>query len=82
MGRLKPHGVDELIELLKVISIDHEEEGQSSVCYHDPSGKNIQTSATILAVGSKIGDSRIEYCPGNPCENDFRDYSGIIKKRA
>ncbi len=29
VGRLKPHGVDELIESLKVISIDHEEEGRA-----------------------------------------------------
>ncbi len=81
VGRLKPHGVDDLLESLKVISSDHGEEEQSSVCYHDPSGKNIQTSATIITVGLIIADSRIQYCPGNPCKNNFRDYSGIIKKR-
>ena len=81
VGWLKAHDVDDLIESLKVISSDHGEEGQSSVCYHDPSGKNVQTSATIIAVGSKIAHSRIHYCPGNPCENNFRDYSGIMKQR-
>ncbi len=79
LSRLELRNVDELIESLKLISGDHgTEKGQGSICYHDPTGKNVQTSATILTVGSKIEKSRILYCPGNPCENDFRDYSGII----
>jgi uncharacterized protein with NRDE domain len=83
VNRLEPRGVEELIESLKLISADHgAEKGQGSLCYHDPNGKNAQTSATILAVGSKIENSRIQYCPGNPCENDFSDYSGILKKGA
>jgi uncharacterized protein with NRDE domain len=83
VNRLEPCDVNELIESLELISADHgDEKGQGSICYHDSTGKNVQTSATILAVGSKNENSKILYCPGNTCENYFEDYSGIIKKRA
>ncbi len=65
----------------KVLEIarDHgRRRGRGSICYHRPSGEWFQSSATMVAVAERIEDSRIFYCPGNPCEGEFRDYSSLI----
>ncbi len=75
----RPQGIDAVIGELRRWSADHGHgRGQGSICYHDPSGKNAETSATIIAIGDKLENSRILYCPGNPCVGEYRDYSGIL----
>jgi len=76
---LQPGNIDGLVASLKEISADHgAEKGPGSICYHYPTGEYVQTSSTILAVGADLSESRIHYCPGNRCENEFRDYTSII----
>lgn len=78
---MQPSDVGGLVAALKEMGADHGgERGQGSICYHYPTGEHMQTSSTIIAVGADVGESRIQYCPGNPCENSYREYSGIIKK--
>lgn len=79
----KPHSneIDAVIGELKMWSRDHGQGmEQGSICYHDPSGKNAETSATIIAVGDKVENSRILYCTGNPCVGEYQDYTGILAK--
>jgi hypothetical protein len=73
-------GVDECLEGLKALSRDHGE-GRSpgSLCYHPDKDNFVQTSSTIIAVSEKIEGSRVLYCPGNPCENEYRDYSSVLR---
>jgi hypothetical protein len=35
------------------------EKGPGSICYHYPTGEYVQTSSTIIAVGSDIAESKI-----------------------
>ncbi len=72
-------GIDAVIRELEEWSRDHGRgRGPGTICYHDPTGRNSQTSATIIAVGDSVRDSRILYCPGNPCEGEYQDYSSIL----
>lgn len=64
---------------LMTLAADHGEvKGSGSICYHDPSGDNHHSSSTIVAVAETFSSSRIYYCPGNPCEGKFSDYSPIL----
>lgn len=69
---------------LKEISRDHNEEPSLySICYHDPRGKKEETSATMIAINEEdFLRSRIFYCPNNPCENKFIDYSHIFQEKS
>lgn len=71
-----PEGV--LRGLMSVASDHGGEKGTGSICYHDPSGENLQSSSTLIAVASPVPSSRIYYCAGNPCEGEFREYSHIF----
>lgn len=76
---LQPGNVDGLVSSLREVSADHgAEKGPGSICYHYPTGEYVQTSATIIAVGSDVSQSKIHYCPGNHCENEYNDFSHII----
>jgi hypothetical protein len=76
---MQPGDLDDLVATLKGIGADHGiEKGPGSICYHYPTGEYVQTSSIIIAVGSDVSESRIHYCPGNPCENQYKDYSKII----
>lgn len=77
---LEVEDLEGTIEGLKIIGSDHGyEKGPGSICYHYPTGEYIQTSSTIIAVGKEIGESKTLYAMGNTCENDYRDYSEILK---
>jgi uncharacterized protein with NRDE domain len=77
----QPGDIEGLTKMLKEISADHGvERGASSICYHYPTSGYIQTSSTVIAVGADVSESRMHYCPGNPCENAFIDYSGLVEK--
>ncbi|MCX6648935.1 MAG: NRDE family protein [Candidatus Bathyarchaeota archaeon] len=79
IDKMQLGNLDGLIASLKAMGADHGvEKGPGSICYHYPTGEHIQTSSTIIAVGSDVSESRIHYCPGNPCENEYRDYTSII----
>jgi len=66
---------------MKGIAGDHDgERSLGSICYHDPSGRYMQSSSTLMAIADDLQDSRIHYCPGNPCEAAFDDYSYILMK--
>lgn len=72
---------DEALRKLKEIAKDHgNQKGRGSICYHKESGDWIQSSATLVAVAEEIRESKIFYCVGNPCENEFKDYSFLIKR--
>jgi len=76
---MKPSNLDGLVATLKEMGADHGvEKGPGSICYHYPTGEYVQTSSTIIAVGLDVFESRIHYCTGNPCENEYKDYSIII----
>lgn len=76
----QPGDIEGLTAMLKEMGADHGvEKGPGSICYHYPTGEYVQTSSTIIAVGSDVSDSRIHYCTGNPCENKYVDYSGIVE---
>jgi len=78
LGGYKPGNIDDVINRLMQVSADHGYgKSQASICWHSQSYK--QTSSTILAIGSDVKKSRIYYCEGNSCENEFVDYSKIIK---
>lgn len=71
--------IDAAIEAMKGIAEDHGgEKGLGSICYHDPSGRYMQSSSTLMAIADELSDSRILYCPGNPCREAFRDYTHIF----
>lgn len=77
-SRLKPTNVNQIIGELKLIASDHGSEiGRGSICYHN-SGDWYMSSSTIIAVSDNLRDSKILYCKGNPCENQFVDYSHIL----
>lgn len=77
---LKPWDVDELIKKLECIASDHgNKPGRGSICYHDGVGWYM-SSSTIVAVAKNGGRSRILYCQGNPCRNQFIDYSRLIRE--
>lgn len=75
--------VNDVISHLKYISRDHGgKPSPSSICYHNPSQKMEQKSATILATHkNQISKSKIIYCPGNPCKQTYIDYSHIFKEK-
>jgi uncharacterized protein with NRDE domain len=78
LGGYKPRNIDDVINKLMQVSADHGYgKSQASICWHSQSYK--QTSSTIIAIGSNVKKSRIYYCEGNSCENEFVDYSKIIK---
>ncbi|RLF20027.1 MAG: bifunctional phosphopantothenoylcysteine decarboxylase/phosphopantothenate--cysteine ligase CoaBC [Thermoprotei archaeon] len=73
--------IEELLDILKKVAQDHAYgKSELSICYH---GKDTwtMTSSTIMAVGKNIEESRILYCPGNPCENKFIDYTYLVKRK-
>ena len=73
--------IDAAIEAMKGIAGDHGgEKGLGSICYHDPSGRYMQSSSTLMAITDELTNSLIHYCPGNPCQEDFRDYSYVIER--
>jgi len=77
-SKLKPTDLNQLIEELKLIASDHGSElGRSSICYHNGVGWYM-LSSTIMAVADNSRDSKILYCRGNPCEDQFIDYSHIL----
>ncbi len=79
IGGMQLGNIDGLTNQLKEMSADHgSEKGPGSICYHYPTGEYVQTSSTIIAVGSDTSKSRLHYCPDNPCINQYRDYSSII----
>ncbi|HIH88140.1 TPA: hypothetical protein HA344_02890 [Candidatus Bathyarchaeota archaeon] len=76
---LQPGNLDSLMASLKDFGTDHgAEKGPGSICYHYPTREYVQTSSTIIAVGTDVSDSRIHYCPGNPCEKEYSNYTSII----
>jgi len=80
LGALDVSDLDGTVEGLKIIGSDHgSEKGPGSICYHYPTGENVQTSSTIMALGQEISNSRILYCVGNACENEYKDYSEMLK---
>lgn len=77
----QPGDIEGLTAMLKEMGADHgAEKGPGSICYHYPTGEYMQTSSTIISIGADVSESRIQYCPGNPCENNYVDYSGIVEK--
>ena len=79
-SQIEPKVVDRVIEELRRVASDHgEEPGRGSICYHGETGWYM-SSSTIMAVAENPGDSRILYCPGNPCEGRFLDYSHILRE--
>lgn len=75
---LKLTEVNQIIGGLQLIASDHGgEPGTGSICYHD--GMNwFMSSSTIMTVANKLKDSKINYCRGNPCKDQFVDYSHIL----
>ena len=68
------------LRALQRIAADHGGgKGRRSICYHDETVEWRMTSSTTVAVGEDVQDSRISYCPGNPCEKKFSDYSHLLK---
>lgn len=76
--------IKKVFRQLKKISRDHNERPSLySICYHDPRGKKEETSATMIAVNKEnFQRSKIFYCPNNPCENKFIDYSHILQEKS
>lgn len=70
--------IDGLLSTLMNVARDHAY-GKSiySICLHDNVWQT--TSATIMAVGKDIGDSRVLYARGPPCESAFVDYSFLLR---
>jgi len=78
---IRPIGIEEVVEKLKVIASDHHHGlTRGSICYHDDRGLRYQSSSTIMAVSNKLQGSKILYCRGNPCRSRFIDYSHIISR--
>lgn len=79
-GEIKTKDPEETLEILKGIAADHGE-GKSgrSICYHDTAIEWKMTSSTIISVMSDVKESKILYCKGNPCQNEFLDYSYLLK---
>ena len=79
-SQIEPKGLKGVLEELRRVASDHgEERGRGSICYHGEVGWYM-SSSTIMAVAKNLGDSRILYCRGNPCEGRFIDYSHILPK--
>ncbi len=77
----QPKEIDEALEKLMTIAADHgPEKGRGSICYHSDEDVWCQTSSTIIAVAKNLEGSRVYYCEGNPCENEYKDYSEILRK--
>ncbi len=70
LSEFKPYDINEAVEKLMEVSRDHEYgKTQGSICWH--SDKFMQTSSTIVALGTK---PLVYYCEGNHCENEFKQY--------
>lgn len=69
----KPSNVEEAVETLMRVSADHGYgRSQASICWHSPEYR--QTSSTLIAVGREPAETRVFYCEGNACTNEFREY--------
>lgn len=78
MEGYNPLDIGDLVNRLMQVSADHGYgKTQASICWH--SQKYKQTSSTIIAIGNKLDKSKIFYCEGNACENEFTDYSKIME---
>jgi uncharacterized protein with NRDE domain len=67
----RPQGIWEAVEKMMRVSADHAHgKSESSICWHHPDYR--QASSTLMALGP---EPRVYYCPGNPCENPYTDYS-------
>lgn len=74
-SKLAPKDVNQIMEQLKSIASDHGgERGRGSICYHDARDWYM-SSSIVMAVAAYLVDSRVAYARGNPCENQFIDYS-------
>lgn len=79
-GKVEVQDLDKTLRALQRIAADHgEDRGRCSICYHDEMGEWRMTSSTIIAVKRNVVESRILYCMGNPCRNEFIDYSYLLK---
>lgn len=81
VGWLNTSNIGGVLRSLMDVAADHGcENGPASICYHNPSGDYIQNSSMLIALARPVSGSKIYYCAGNPCENEFREYSHIFRR--
>ena len=73
--------IDEVLDKMKQVCQGHGSLSQdrvSSICSHK--GEHSTIASTIIAVNRDVTSSKILHLQGQPCENDYYDYSGLAEE--